>query len=222
MLFFYCADEADLDAIRRDGLHASDGLPLYTSFPDAVADCEKTLLVIEPTRLAEPRWDRPRHVPAEAIGNLTPEYMPPVPVAAGGGYVVRPGPDEPDVLLIFRRGAWDLPKGKQDPGETIDACALREVREEIGVREVHMLDDLGTTVHGYVRGGEYQVKTTHWYLMETPERDFEPDRREGIDEVAWVAWSDAVERVGYETLREHMRTVTDTVREAVEAMQGGR
>ncbi|NBC16589.1 MAG: NUDIX domain-containing protein [Bacteroidetes bacterium] len=215
MLFFYCADADALDAIREDGLHDPDGLPLYTRLSEATAACEGVLLAIDPERVPGTRSDRPTQVPPEAIGNLTPEYVPVVPVTAGGGYVVRPGPDEPDVLLIYRRGAWDLPKGKQDPGETIDACALREVREEIGVETVRMVDSLGTTVHGYLRNEQYHVKTTHWYLMMTPERDFQPEEREGIDEVAWVSWQDAIARLDYATLQRHMRSVTDAVRAAI-------
>jgi 8-oxo-dGTP pyrophosphatase MutT (NUDIX family) len=215
MLFFYCADADALDAIREDGLRNPDGLPLTTLFSEVTATCDGVVLAIDPERLSGARSDRPAQVPPEAIGNLTPDYVPVVPVTAGGGYVVRPGPEEPDVLLIYRRGAWDLPKGKQDAGETIDACALREVREEIGVEVVRMIDSLGTTVHGYVRNEQYHVKTTHWYLMTTPERDFQPERREGIEEIAWVGWQDAIERLDYATLRRHMRSVTDLVYAAI-------
>ena len=51
-------------------------------------------------------------------------------VAAGG--VVQNTNDE--ILMIFRRGKWDLPKGKLDEGETLEQCALREVKEETGLK----------------------------------------------------------------------------------------
>jgi 8-oxo-dGTP pyrophosphatase MutT (NUDIX family) len=41
-----------------------------------------------------------------------------------------------ELLMIYRRGKWDLPKGKLDEGETIPQCALREVMEETGLREM--------------------------------------------------------------------------------------
>src|SRR5439155_18933695 len=50
-------------------------------------------------------------------------------IQAAGGFVHT---DE-QLLLIFRRGKWDLPKGKLDEGETLEACAVREIQEETGV-----------------------------------------------------------------------------------------
>lgn len=135
-----------------------------------------------------------------SVPNRSP-YLPPAPVTAAGGLVMRYDGGEPLLLLIFRRGAWDLPKGKLDPGESVAACALREVREEVGIETLAITADAGTTIHGYPEDGRYLVKTTHWYFMRTPERDFTPEEREGIEEVAWVPWAEAEERLGYTTLR---------------------
>jgi 8-oxo-dGTP pyrophosphatase MutT (NUDIX family) len=136
-----------------------------------------------------------------AAANLAP-YLPPAPVTAAGGLVVRHEGNGPLLLLIFRRGAWDLPKGKLDSGETVAACAVREVQEEVGIEQLSITADAGTTVHGYPEDGRYLVKTTHWYFMRTPERDFTPEEREGIEQVEWVPWDEARERLGYATLRD--------------------
>ena len=47
--------------------------------------------------------------------------------------------------MIFRRNKWDLPKGKLDKGETIEQCALREVEEETGLRNITLHKHLLTT-----------------------------------------------------------------------------
>ena len=108
--------------------------------------------------------------------------------------------------MIFRRGAWDLPKGKLDAGETIRETARREVAEEVGIDEagITVTADLGTTVHGYVwpKRAVYAVKTTHWFAMTTTAETFEPEAREGIEAVAWVPWAESTTRVGFATLRE--------------------
>ncbi|HEX7069320.1 MAG TPA: NUDIX hydrolase, partial [Rhodothermales bacterium] len=145
-------------------------------------------------------------LPAGVFVNIEP-YQPPRRVDAGGGFVVRPATPEPEILMIFRRGVWDLPKGKRDAGESIEACALREVREELGIETLYLLATLGSTVHGYPEKGRYRVKTTHWFLMRTPEQRFTPQIEEDIERVVWMTYSDALERVGFVTLREHMQRV---------------
>lgn len=153
-------------------------------------------------------------LPLEALRNVQP-YRPPAPVTAGGGYVLRANATdlggEPEVLLIHRKGRWDLPKGKQDEGETVKQCARREVQEEVGASSMLVLRGLGTTVHGYPDGDVYAVKTTHWFWMQTNQQEFTPQQEEQIDEVAWVPWSEARERLGYETLRRHMDQAAEIV-----------
>jgi 8-oxo-dGTP pyrophosphatase MutT (NUDIX family) len=134
-------------------------------------------------------------------------YCPPVPVVAAGGYVVRSKGDGVDVLLIRRRGVWDLPKGKLDSGETIEEAALREVREEVGVDDLRITRGLGATIHGYRDGDVYAVKTTYWFLMSTDSTGFKPQAEEQIEAVEWVAWNEACNRLGYDTLRDHIRSV---------------
>lgn len=222
MLLFCPLDEgADLDAIRERGLHA-DGpsLPLYASLDAARRHASGPLLVVAPTELdAEqpPSSNDPvavSSVPAAAIQNLDP-YRPPRPVAAGGGYVACPLPDDVAVLLIHRRGVWDLPKGHQDPGEDLETCAVREVREEVGLDDLRLLRPLGSTQHGYPHGDHYAVKTTHWYLMRTSDRSFRPERGEGIRRVVPARWAVARRHIGYDTLRHHMNRVEPTVRAAL-------
>ncbi len=89
------------------------------------------------------------------------------------------------ILWIFRRGKWDLPKGKADEGETIEETALREVREECGIRLLEPERFLGPCYHIYLmgKGKKAAFKTTHWYLMRTGDTDFTPQAEEDITEI---------------------------------------
>jgi 8-oxo-(d)GTP phosphatase len=143
------------------------------------------------------------------LNNMRPEHegLPVRPVTAAGGYVIRRSDAGIELLMIFRRGVWDLPKGKLDPGERIEEAALREVREEVGISQLELVRPLGTTEHGYHEKGFYMVKTTHWFEMCTSETDFTPDTGEDIERVAWVPWAEARQCIGFETLRRHMDDV---------------
>lgn len=105
-------------------------------------------------------------------------------VEAGGGLVVN---DRNDYLFIYRNGKWDLPKGKAEKGETIEETALREVREETGVKELSISDYIGRTYHVYKRKGKFKLKLTHWYLMHSSSNEeLIPEAREGIEQAKWL------------------------------------
>ena len=227
MLYFYCPPaDADVDVLATQGVTAPSDEPVrvYLRLADALdAAGEGPVLVVDDQALSGPpasvdtRQAALPIIPAAAIQNAAP-YRPPVAITAGGGYVACPlEGNDVALLVIFRRGVWDLPKGKQDPGELPEDCALREVREEVGIDDLRTLRPLGTTRHGYVRDDRYEVKTTHWFLMRTPERSFEPERREGIERVAWARWPVAYRHLGYDTLRRHMDRCEADVRAALRA-----
>jgi len=69
-------------------------------------------------------------------------------------------------LFIYRRGWWDLPKGKAEKGETIEETALREVIEETGLSDVSIIKTLCPTYHTYENKNKLILKTTHWFLMQ--------------------------------------------------------
>ena len=205
----------DHDPVPAEGWHAS-GEPyrVYRTLAEAEAaarapgDLTGRVLVLDERQLAV-RAEHVARVPREAVLNVDPDgdFWKPALVEAGGGYVVRRGAGGVELLLIFRRGAWDLPKGKLDPDESVEQAAHREVCEEVGIKKkkLTVTADLGETVHGYVwaRREVYAVKTTRWFAMTTTAERFKPETREGIEAVAWVPWAEAGERLGFETLREH-------------------
>ena len=132
-------------------------------------------------------------------------------IIAGGGIVTRRKKDKLQVLLIFRRGVWDLPKGKKEEGESNRACAVREVQEELGISNISVIQNLGSTMHGFSQNRFYRVKTTHWYEMRTTEKEFTPQSSEGIEDVAWFKWKKAEKIIGYESLRHFMNDVRELI-----------
>ncbi len=105
-------------------------------------------------------------------------------LSAAGGLIKN---ENGEFLLIFRRGKWDLPKGKLNKSETFEAAALREVEEECGIHDLEILRPLISTYHTYDLKSRLALKKTSWYEMlytgnETPQ----PQISEDIHEVKWV------------------------------------
>ena len=218
LLFALVPNDVSLDDVARTGLAAAPGeaMTLWTDL-DAVPDSRAPVLVVDATEMShvpQPatngRVSVPS-VPARAIRNVAP-YSPPEPVVAAGGYVTCPLEEDVALLVIHRMGVWDLPKGRLEPGESLEACALREVREEVGVSTLRSLRTLGTTMHAFQADDTYKVKTTHWYQMRTDERSFEPAREEDIHRVHWARWDVAYRHIGYDNLTRHMEQVEPAVR----------
>jgi 8-oxo-dGTP diphosphatase len=100
-------------------------------------------------------------------------------VRAAGGLVIRAGA----VLLVHRPkyDDWSFPKGKCEDAESDEACALREVEEETGLR-CELLDEIGETSY---RDGKGRPKTVRYWRMRPIDGEFEPHAE--IDEVRWEA-----------------------------------
>ena len=105
-------------------------------------------------------------------------------IQAGGGLVRNA---EGKYLFMLRRGIWDLPKGKLDEGETIEACAIREVGEETGITGIRLEAPLLITYHTYDDSGKHILKETHWFRMKaTGEEGMKPQAEEQITALQWL------------------------------------
>ncbi len=108
-------------------------------------------------------------------------------IEAAGGLVTRPG-ENSEILMIFRHGKWDLPKGKIDDHELPRQSALREVKEECGIDGLQITGELQSSLHLYEITNEVVIKKTYWYLMQSDDQNQPiPQLNEGIEEVRWVS-----------------------------------
>ncbi len=98
------------------------------------------------------------------------------------------------VLLMFKRGKWDMPKGRIENKDKREESALREVEEETGLdrNKLSIHGKLPSTWHTTSHHNTKYLKKTHWYLMQYDgdDDDTNPQVEEGIIECRWIHLSD--------------------------------
>jgi 8-oxo-dGTP diphosphatase len=115
-------------------------------------------------------------------------------VRAAGGLVVRERSGALELAAIHRPryDDWSLPKGKLLPGEAWEAGALREVREETGLR-CELGEELESATYLDRRG---RRKLVRYWLMRAVAGEFEPG--DEVDELRWLAPGEAAATLTYE------------------------
>jgi len=114
-------------------------------------------------------------------------------IEAAGGLVYN---DTNQLLMIFRNGKWDLPKGKLEVGENIEQCAIREVEEECGISELLIIQQLQETYHTYEINGQKILKRTYWFEIKSSFKgNLLPQTTEGITEAVWVDKENIAEKL---------------------------
>ena len=120
-------------------------------------------------------------------------------VRAAGGMIVRRTPEgQVEVALVHRplRGDWTFPKGKCEPNESLEECAIREVAEETGLTCF-----LGSFVgHTEYRDRKNRAKVVAYWVMEVHSGRFAPG--DEVDELRWVELSDTADLLTYARDRE--------------------
>ena len=113
-------------------------------------------------------------------------------IHAAGGIVTN---ENDEILMIFRYGCWDFPKGKVEAGEDWQTAALREVQEETGLQDISLQEPLPNTYHTYTLHDTPILKITHWYAMQAPAQSLVPQTEEDISQAVWVVRPQVAERL---------------------------
>jgi 8-oxo-dGTP pyrophosphatase MutT (NUDIX family) len=103
-------------------------------------------------------------------------------IEAAGGLIKN---DKNEYLFIYRHDKWDLPKGKLEKKESSETAAVRECREECGLKHITLLDFLTHTYHIYPFKKDWALKKTCWYNMLCNETELVPQTEESITDIGW-------------------------------------
>ena len=110
-------------------------------------------------------------------------------IEAAGGIVFN---EKEELLWIYRNNKWDLPKGKIEKGEEKEVAAVREVKEECGIKELNVTKFIMSTYHIYRYKDKLILKPTYWYKMfSNTKQKLMPQIEEGITMVKWISKQDS-------------------------------
>lgn len=131
-------------------------------------------------------------------------------IEAAGGIVQN---EKKELLFIFRRGKWDLPKGKLEKNESPEICAAREIEEETGVKALLLKHKIGETYHIYEENKMHILKTSHWfYFVSRGKQNIAAQTEEDISEVRWINTRNIKEPMAntYQNIKDILSVFFDT------------
>jgi len=131
-------------------------------------------------------------------------------IIAAGGIIQN---DNKDLLFIFRKGKWDLPKGKLEKNESPEACASREIKEETGAKKLIIKHKVGDTYHAYNEFGKNYLKMSQWYYFICPgKQQLNPQTEEDITDARWFSTKDMKKPMSntYSTIKNIVSEFFDT------------
>jgi 8-oxo-dGTP pyrophosphatase MutT (NUDIX family) len=133
---------------------------------------------------------------------------------SAGFVLFRDTPAGPVYLLLDYGKHWDYPKGHLEEGETAWQAAVRELREETGIRQVDRVTRFERDMHYYFYSPKKGrvTKTVTYFLGRT--RTEEVVVSEEHSGYAWLGYEDAMGRLTYENAQEMLRAAHEALTSA--------
>jgi len=122
---------------------------------------------------------------------------------SSGGIVMKWEEKLPKALLIKDSyGRWTWPKGKIDKGEDSKDAAIREIGEEVGLKDIELIDKIGEAQYFYRLKGKLIFKRVFIFLFSLKGNERLKILHKEIQDGAWFSPEEALEKVEYKGAKE--------------------
>ena len=130
-------------------------------------------------------------------------------LSAGGVVVSALAPDAEIALLHRVDGEWTLPKGHLEGDESTREAALREIEEEIGLRDLEIISDLGTTRYTFQKPDDplphHKEVAFHLVLSSRGRLPLIPEDNPKFDCARWIPSEEAERLCTYPEFQDVIR-----------------
>lgn len=133
---------------------------------------------------------------------------------AGGVIFRRNKQNKVEILLVQdAKNRWTIPKGHIEEGETAQQTAVREINEEVGLKEMEVICWLGKIHFRYRRVDTLVLMTTQIYLVKALGDTDDIQKEDWMNGIKWMGFHDALEAIEYEDIGKLMLLAMKKIRQ---------
>ena len=113
------------------------------------------------------------------------------------------------MLIKDAYGRWSWPKGNIGKDEKSQDAAIREIEEEVGLRNIRILGKIGRNNYFYRLKGNLIFKTVFFFLVEAKKDEKLKAQRSEIEKARWFKPDAALKTVEYKGAREMLEKAVE-------------
>lgn len=131
-------------------------------------------------------------------------------ISAGGIVFKKDGSKIQIAFLLDPYKKWTFAKGHPlNRNESLETAAMRETREELGLKKLRVVEKLGKIDLWFKKKGVLIHKPVHYFLMQAPSgAKLFPQKKEKIFQAKWVDINKSIEFSGYKNIRPLLKKAT--------------
>ena len=117
---------------------------------------------------------------------------------SSGGIIYRKNKGKFEIALVLDSfSRWTFPKGHIEKGEKPEEAGLREVGEEIGIRDLEIIKLLKKIDYWFKLEGVLIHKYVYFFLMEAPPGAKLKFQKEELKDARWFTPQNALKNIDY-------------------------
>ncbi len=116
------------------------------------------------------------------------------------------------LLIQYKAGHWEFPRGMIEKGETLEQTARREIKEETGLKDIKFIEGFKEWVKFFFRRNEKTTMKIATFLLAKTETEEIKLSQEHKDYV-WLRYKKALKKLTYKNSKKILKKVNDFISE---------